>query len=58
MLIKSFLQILFNKGGGTKIGVTKLFLLMKQINKMTNITVQRSKKRFKKGGGKMMCLSF
>lgn len=51
MLVKSFLQIFFNKGGGTKISITKLIFLMKQINKMTNITLYSDLKRGRKKEG-------
>lgn len=60
MLVKSFLQIFFNKGGGEqKISITKLIFLMKQINKMTNITLYSDlKKGRKKGKGENDAFKF
>lgn len=60
MLVKSFLQIFFKKGGwGQKISITKLIFLVKQINKMTNITLYSDLKRGrKKEGGKMDAFKF
>lgn len=49
MLVKSFLQIFFNKGRwGQKISITRLIFLVKQINKMTNTTLYSDLKKGEK----------
>lgn len=58
MLVKSFLQTFFNKGRGTKISITKLIFLMKQINKMTNITLYSDLKRVRKKEGENDAFKF
>lgn len=59
MLVKSFLQIFFNKGGwGQKLSITKLIFLVRQINKMTNITLYSDQKRGRKRKGENDAFKF
>lgn len=59
MLVKSFLQIFFNKGGwGQKLSITKLIFLVRQINKMTNITLYSDRKRGRKRKGENDAFKF